>query len=198
MAWNRIEVECDRRFSMKNARFVIVAGLVLALLACASGTAEKQGTDSARGAELLSPFKQDLKQALAAGMQAGPVNAVSVCKDQAPAIAASLSVEGVQMGRTSHRLRNPENSAPAWVDTILQSYVSDGQGRAPRLVTLPNDRLGYVEPIATQPLCLVCHGKSLAPDLATHIAQAYPEDRATGFEEGDLRGVFWVEYPAAE
>ena len=183
---------------MKNARFVIVAGLVLALLACTSGTAEKQSTNSARGAELLLPLKQDLKQALVAGMQAGPVNAVSVCKDQAPAIAASLSVEGVQMGRTSHRLRNPENSAPAWVDTILQSYVGDEQSRAPRLVTLPNDRLGYVEPIATQPLCLVCHGKSLAPDVAAHIAQAYPEDRATGFEEGDLRGVFWVEYPAAE
>ena len=30
------------------------------------------------------------------------------------------------------------------------------------------------------------------PDVAAHIAQAYPEDQATGFEVGDLRGVFWV------
>ena len=183
---------------MKNARFLIAAGLALALLACTTGTAQKQRTESARGAELLLPFKQELKQALVAGMQEGPLNAISVCRDQAPAIAESLSIEGVQMGRTSHRLRNPDNSAPAWVDTVLQAYLGEEQGRAPRLITLLNDRLGYVEPIATQPLCLACHGKSLAPDVAAHIAEAYPEDQATGFEAGDLRGVFWVEYPEAE
>lgn len=180
---------------MNNAKFVVVAGLVLVLMACTPGTEQKQRAESARGAELLAPFKKDLKQALVAGMQKGPLSAISVCKDQAPAIAESLSTEGVQMGRTSHRLRNPDNSAPEWVDTVLQAYLGEEQGRAPRLVTLPNDRLGYVEPITTQPLCLACHGKSLAPDVAAHIAEAYPEDQATGFEEGDLRGVFWVEYP---
>ena len=89
---------------MQNARFVIAAGLVLALLACTSGTAEKQRIESARGAELLSPFKQELKQALVAGMQEGPLNAISVCRDQAPAIAESLSIEGVQMGSKALKL----------------------------------------------------------------------------------------------
>ena len=181
---------------MNNIKFVVVAGLVL--MACTPGTAQKQWAESARGAELLAPFKKDLKQALVAGMQKGPLDAISVCKDQAPAIAESLSPEGIQMGRTSHRLRNPDNLAPEWVDTVLQTYLGEEPGRAPRLVTLPNDRLGYVEPIATQPLCLVCHGKSLAPDVAAHIAEAYPEDQATGFAAGDLRGVFWVEYPDTE
>jgi len=183
---------------MSNARFVVVAGLALVLLACAPGTAQKQKEESARGAELLAPFKKDLKQALMAGMQKGPVHAISVCRDQAPAIAESLSNEGVQMGRTSHRLRNPENTAPDWVDAALNTYLREGQDSAPILVPLPNARLGYVEPIATQPLCLACHGKSLAPDVAAHIAEAYPEDQATGFEAGDLRGVFWVEYAEAE
>jgi hypothetical protein len=183
---------------MNNIRFVVASGLVLVLLACTSETIQEQGVESARGAELLAPFKKDLKQALVTGMQKGPLSAIGVCKDQAPAIAESLSTEGVQMGRTSHRLRNPDNSAPEWVDTILQAYLGEEQGRAPRLVTLPNDRLGYVEPIATQPLCLACHGKSLAPDVAAHIAEAYPEDQATGFEADDLRGVFWVEYPEAK
>jgi hypothetical protein len=49
-----------------------------------------------------------------------------------------------------------------------------------------------------QPLCVACHGKFLAPDVAAIIEEAYPEDQATGFEVGDLRGVFWVEYPEAE
>ncbi len=183
---------------MNNAGFMVAAGLVLALLACTSGTAQKPRAESERGAELLATFKQDLKQALVAGMQKGPLNAISVCKNQAPEIAASFSTEGVQMGRTSHRLRSPDNSAPEWVDAVLQTYLGEDQDRAPRLVPLPNDRLGYVEPIATQPLCLACHGSTLAPDVAAHIAEAYPQDEATGFEAGDLRGVFWVEYPKAE
>lgn len=183
---------------MNNVRFVVASGLVLVLLACTPETTQEQGAESARGAELLAPFKRDLKQALVAGMQKGPLDAISVCKDRAPAIAESLSTEGIQMGRTSHRLRNLDNSAPEWVDPVLQAYLGEEQGRAPRLITLPNERLGYVEPVDTQPLCLACHGISLAPDVAAHIAEAYPEDQATGFESGDLRGVFWVEYPEAE
>lgn len=183
---------------MINVRYVVAAALVLVLLACTSETAQEQRAEIARGAELLAPFKQDLKQALVAGMQQGPVHAISVCRDQAPAIAESFSTLGVRMGRTSHRLRSPDNAAPEWVETVLQTYLGEDSNRAPRLVPLPNDRQGYVEPIAVQPLCLACHGKSLAPDVAAHINEAYPKDEATGFEVGDLRGVFWVEYPRTE
>jgi len=183
---------------MKNASYLLAAGLLLMLCACTPAKQQDPGVDSTRGAELLAPFKKDLKLALVAGMQQGPLNAISVCKDQAPQIAASLSIDGVQMGRTSHRLRNPENSAPEWVDRVLQAYLGEDQDREPRLVRLQNDRLGYVEPIATQPLCLACHGNTLSPDLAVLIREEYPEDEATGFSEGDLRGVFWVEYPEAE
>ena len=183
---------------MKNAKSIVAGGLVLVLLVFTSGMAEPQDGETARGAELLAPFKKNLKQALVAGMQKGPVHAISVCKDEAPAIAESLSTKGVQMGRTSHRLRNPENTAPHWVNAALNTYLGEDQGPAPILVHLPKDRLGYAEPIATAPLCLACHGKSLAPDVAAHIVEAYSEDQATGFEAGDLRGVFWVEYPEAE
>jgi hypothetical protein len=43
-------------------------------------------------------------------------------------------------------------------------------------------------------MCLICHGENLAPDIATRISEAYPSDKATGFSEGDVRGVFWVEF----
>ena len=183
---------------MINVRPVVAALTTLVLMVFVSGTALTQEAELTRGAEMLAPLKKDLKQALIAGMQKGALNAISVCKDQAPAIADSLSIEGVEFGRTSHRLRNPANSAPDWVDPVLEAYLGEDSDRAPRLVHLPNDRLGYVEPIVLQPLCLACHGKFLAPDVAAKIKEAYPEDEATGFEVGDLRGVFWVEYPEAE
>jgi hypothetical protein len=54
---------------------------------------------------------------------------------------------------------------------------------------------GYVEPIRVKSMCLTCHGATLAPEVASRIAELYPEDQATGFGEGDLRGVFWVSWP---
>jgi len=159
--------------------------------------ADTRRTEPPRGAALLAPLKTELKQALMAGMQKGPSNAISVCRVQAPAIADSLSVEGVRIGRSSHRLRNPENRGPEWVNDVLQAYLSKDSDRRPQVVPLKNGREGYVEPITIQPLCLACHGKNLAPDVAAQISKMYPDDEATGFEIDDLRGVYWVEYPAS-
>ena len=176
---------------------LVFAWSILLALPVVPGTALSQEEDVAHGAELLAPLKKELKQALMAGMRNGPLSAISICKDEAPAIAASLSVDGIEIGRTSHRLRNPANSAPNWVDLILEKYLGEESDRAPTVVSLENNRQGYVEPIVVAPLCLACHGKTLAPDVSAHISEAYAEDEATGFDVGDLRGVYWVEYPAA-
>ena len=46
--------------------------------------------------------------------------------------------------------------------------------------------------IPTAPLCLQCHGEAIAPPVAEKITKLYPEDKATGFREGDIRGAFVV------
>ena len=149
----------------------------------------------ARGAELLLPFKKELKSALLEGLEQGPVEALSVCQLRAPEIAVSRAHEGIRVGRSSHRLRNPANSSPEWVLTAMQAYLDDDRNRAPYVVPLSGDRWGYAEPIIAQPLCLTCHGKVLSPAVAERIDELYPADRAVGFEAGDLRGVFWLEFP---
>jgi hypothetical protein len=35
-----------------------------------------------KGAELIAPFKTDLKTALISGMEGGPANAIAVCKTE--------------------------------------------------------------------------------------------------------------------
>ena len=160
--------------------------------------ASAQEAGLTRGAELLSPFKRELQAALRAGLTEGAVEAINVCRLQAPEIAGTHSGDGIRLGRASHRLRNPANVTPDWVGPILAAYIADSADRAPRVVPLPDERLGYVEPIPLQPLCLTCHGETLAPDVASRIAALYPDDRAVGFAVGDLRGVFWIEFPAGE
>ncbi len=46
--------------------------------------------------------------------------------------------------------------------------------------------------IPTGPLCLACHGETLAAPVAEKIGELYPADKATGFREGDIRGAFVV------
>ena len=159
---------------------------------------QAQQQDAAPGALLLAPFKQELQQALRAGLAEGPVNAIEVCQLKAPDIADTRSRDGIHMGRSSHRLRNPANAGPDWVDAVLQVYLGDPSDRTPRTIYLENDRVGYVEPIVLQPLCLTCHGDNLAPEVAARIRDLYPDDRATGFQVGDLRGVFWVDFPRTD
>ena len=165
------------------------------LIALTAFTVAAQEVDVSRGATILAPFKQDLQQALLEGLAQGPEQAIAACRIKAPEIAGALSRDGVRVGRASHRLRNAANVAPDWVASLLDDYAADSSDRAPRTVPLENDRSGYVEAIVVQPLCLTCHGDSLAPEVASTISELYPSDNAVGYRVGDLRGVFWAEFP---
>jgi len=171
---------------------LVMSGALLG--ACSKPPADTMATADARGAELLAPFKSNLMQALSAGMQDGPAGAIEVCSEQAPAIARSLSANGVRMGRSSHKLRNPDNAPPDWLAPLIEAYASGAVDLQPRVVAVDDGRTGYAEPIVVQPLCLACHGAELDAEVAEQLAARYPDDQATGFSAGDFRGVFWVEF----
>lgn len=187
----------ETRAHLRDELEARVSGLLLAILLASLATPVwAEASDAERGAALLAPFKRELQQALQAGLAQGPVEAISACRVEAPEIARGLSRDGVRMGRASHRLRNPANAPSPWVAGALDAWLADPSDRAPRSFELPDGRRGYAEPIVLQPLCVTCHGEQLAPDVAARIHALYPEDRAVGFRPGDLRGAFWVEFPA--
>ncbi len=173
-----------------NTQPIIVVALVAAITGCTQTTVDP----AAQGAALLAPFKQGLKNELVTGMESGPVAAISTCSIKAPVIADGLSVDGVVMGRSSHKLRNAANVAPEWAATYLEAYAA-GEQDGPVAIEYEEGRFGYIEPIKTQLMCLNCHGTQLHPDVAAALEELYPDDKATGFSEGDFRGVFWVEFP---
>ena len=78
----------------------------------------------------------------------------------------------------------------------MQAWADDESSATALTVSLDEGREGYVEPIRLLPQCLACHGEQIAPDVAARLHELYPDDQATGFAVGDLRGVFWIEYPA--
>ena len=186
---------CRYHSLMNSGNYLSLLIVVFGLSACVTQTHEDE---LARGAELLMPFKQVLQQTLASGLKQGSVHAITACQLQAPAIARSLSLKGVVVGRASDRLRNPANASPEWVSPVLNAWLVDSADRQPQIVALTDKRLGYIEPILLKPLCLTCHGSNLAPEITARIGELYPHDQATGFKAGDLRGVFWIEFPDGE
>jgi hypothetical protein len=159
--------------------------------------------------EALLPFKKNLKGALQGAMkEGGPVAAIDACRLKAPQITQKAGGQGMKVGRTSSKLRNPKNAAPKWVAPLLTELESAPSDKPPRRV-VPIDgkiegkgdqagkRMGYVEAIIVQPLCLTCHGSALAPGVRDALKAHYPQDQATGYGAGDFRGLFWVEMPVA-
>jgi hypothetical protein len=140
--------------------------------------------------KLGSTLKKELTSAVSEKSFSG---AVDFCHSRAPEIAAEVAKEtDVEIGRTSHRLRNADNTPPNWAKAAVERRKAQ-----PYVYRGPDERIGYLHPIETKGLCINCHGKrdQLAPDVADMLAKRYPEDEATGFEVGDLRGWFWVEVP---
>jgi hypothetical protein len=121
----------------------------------------------------------------------GPSDAIEVCRDEAVGIAQKIGEEKrVHIGRTSVRLRNPKNKPPQWAEPLVEKATE-----VPTFVKLSNGHAAALLPIKLQTQCLTCHGpkEGIAKDVRDKLAKHYPEDRATEFKEGDLRGWFWVE-----
>lgn len=168
----------------------LLAGIFLSARALAAEPA----TEVQQAAAALAPFKRDLLAALTEGLAKGPENAVDACRLRAPGIATAASTPRVEVGRTSHKLRNPANAPREWMKPLLADYLARPDDRAPKLVELAEGRKGYVEPIVVQPMCTTCHGTQVAEAVRTRINALYPADQATGFSVGDFRGMFWMEF----
>jgi hypothetical protein len=138
-------------------------------------------------------FEQLLGKLMEVLGAAGPAAAIDVCRREAPQIAVDVGRQyGVAIGRTSQRLRNPKNAPPDWAKPLVRSQAGE-----PRFLALDDGQLAALLPIRLKAQCLMCHGsqEEMLPDVRQALARHYPEDQATGFREGDLRGWFWVTVP---
>ncbi len=150
---------------------------------------QKQKMLAARDA-LFQQLSGKLMGALGSG---GPAEAISVCREAAPAIATQISTQhDLAIGRTGVRLRNPHNTGPHWTSELIQTKTD-----TPQFVTLTSGHDAALLPIKLQSQCLMCHGNKAEIPSSVHeqLAGVYPDDQATGFAEGELRGWFWIELP---
>ncbi len=167
-----------------------------------------QQTDANTGAEtaaakaairdLAMTLQAELKSAMQTG---GPAAAIAVCNTQAMPISAKVAADhGMILSRVSLKNRNPANTPNPWQATVLQDFEQRrSQGEDIDKLTWSEtvevdgaQEFRFMKAIPTGGVCLACHGTQISPELSQMLAKLYPNDLATGFDEGAIRGAFVV------
>ncbi len=176
--------------------------LVMALLAFSStAQANEQMQSLTQEARLLSQqFLSQLQPALMAAMKAGgPVNALSVCQAKAPAISADLSKNsGWDVRRISLKPRGTAATPDDWEAGVLKRFDKDlASGKKTNKIEYAEivkvegkEEFRYMKAIGTVTMCLACHGTQISEPVKAALIKNYPNDKATGYSEGQLRGAF--------
>lgn len=155
-----------------------------------------------RSRAIATEFRQELGAQLQAALSAGgPLNAIEVCSEVAPAIAAAASTRsGARVSRTALRVRNPDNAPDEQAARAMRAFqaslAADAELPLEQTETRADGGLRYLRAIVLEPQCVACHGTNLTEEVEAALAQRYPQDRATGFAPGDLRGAFLIDWPA--
>ena len=179
--------------------------LLLLTLAATAGFAQTKPDAAVAGPKVIAEAFGKLGAALGEAVaKSGPAGALPVCSEKAPEIAAGVGkAHGVTLRRASDRPRQPKNAADDAEKTILAAFadaLSRKEAPKPQTVEHPDGGVSYFAPIVlANPLCLQCHGTpgvDIAPATLEAIRKAYPDDKATGFKLGDLRGLWRVTFPA--
>lgn len=181
------------------------------LIGCALGAAgTSQAADEAWVADARAVAQSVPPKLLAALTQAlersGAEGAIAQCRVDAPQLAKAASEQtGWAVRRVSLRNRNPNAVPDAWERAALEDFDRRAAaGEKP--ATLERAEIvheggqpvyRYMRALPTQELCLQCHGapERMQPATLERLKQLYPQDKATGYTLGQIRGAMTIRKP---
>lgn len=199
-----VPAEGAARYGWRAAAFLVaLAAFALPPQAHAGDVPPPSDAQLAAARAATKDLGETLKAELVAALKAGgPRSALGVCRTLAPAIAGKASqTHGLDVGRTALKVRNPANAPDAFERKVLEDFARRIEaGADPAALEHAETRIEggktvfrYMKaiPTAAEP-CLACHGTRIEPELQAEILRLYPDDQATGFKAGELRGAFTV------
>ncbi|PPR31230.1 MAG: hypothetical protein CFH32_00273 [Alphaproteobacteria bacterium MarineAlpha9_Bin2] len=165
--------------------------------------ADEMTSNKQKSLEAIKELGSSLKSSLQMVMkESGPIAALEYCNVAAQDITKELSdTLQLKVRRTSLKTRNKNNIPDDWEQKSLSvftaQYISGEEIKNMYfheiVTTNNNDRIyRFIKPIPTGKVCLTCHGSNISSELADKIKELYPNDKATGFKAGEIRGAFSV------
>ena len=123
----------------------------------------------------------------------GAENALEFCNVNAIPLTKQLEDQhNVMIKRVSDKNRNPDNVANEterkYIDFFKEQLVLKQKLEA------KFDNGVFYAPITTNSMCLQCHGseKDIKPETLAKIKSLYPNDKATGYKENEMRGLMVI------
>jgi len=188
---------------MKN---LLLLALVVIFISCNSkktlqSYSQLDTTYISRGNVIAKLSFETLSGELQKALQNGGIDsALRYCNLRAYPITDSLSIaHQASIKRVSTKVRNPRNKADELATFMVKGFgidVSEDKAITSKLV-LKDDSVLFFKPIITQPLCLTCHGtpgKEVAFSTDSTIQKLYPRDKAVGYKNNEVRGVWRIAF----
>ncbi len=138
-------------------------------------------------------LKPELGKALKSG---GPVHAIKVCSEQAPAIAKKLTLStGWDVSRVSLKARNNKTAIPdAWETKVLKTFDKrQAAGESAKKMAyseVVNGKFRFMKAQGVAPVCMACHASKIDSKVEAELKKVYPNDMARGYSLGQVRGAF--------
>ena len=190
---------------MLNSLKILTGLAACSMMVSVASASDEIKSRSQQSKQAVQEFASQLKGELQSAMKSkGPMYAVDVCHKKAPEIAQQLSGKyGWEISRTSLKARNAGNQPDAWEKSVLEKFEqrkASGEDVKPMayaeiVETNGKKQFRFMKAIPTDTVCLTCHGDNVTPELKAKIDELYPQDAATGFKQGDIRGAFSITWP---
>lgn len=162
--------------------------------------ADTSETFEEKGLRLAMATKAVLgKNLMQAVKQKGSEHAVEFCNTKALHLTDSMSAAlKASIKRVSDKPRNKNNIANEQEEAFinkLKTLLANGEKPVAETHETADKIIGYYA-IETNKMCLQCHGvkdKDINAATLSKINSLYPDDKATGYAENQIRGIWVVE-----
>ena len=193
------------------ARSVVSLSMALLLLGCGGSASEPdEETATAPSASAVPPDSikkrvereidalDKMRESLASTIDTPAVEKTTfarVCKPVGRRAKRIAEAHGWTVRQLAKKYRNPTHAPDAQAKRLHEQFAESPERTDTWLRTVRDDTSGwlYARQITVRQGCIACHGpKEKRPDF---VKKGYPDDRAYGFEPGDLRGIYTVFVP---
>jgi ABC-type glycerol-3-phosphate transport system substrate-binding protein len=143
--------------------------------------------------KLSSQLKQTIEEK-------GPAGAIGFCNITAIPLTDEISTKNkATIKRATDKPRNPVNLANDEEIMIIERMKTEMAAGNQPMPVVQKDADGnphFYAPIILKGLCLQCHGNDsdITADTKEKIKTLYPDDKATGYKTGELRGIWSITF----
>ncbi|MDP5229455.1 MAG: DUF3365 domain-containing protein [Cellulophaga sp.] len=139
------------------------------------------------------------KNLMGAIQKKGTLGALEFCNIQAYPLTDSMAtVHNAKIKRVSDKPRNLSNKANAQELEYIESFktaVANNSDIKP-IIKEEGSTVNFYYPITTNAMCLQCHGseKEVSPETYKALKNLYPADKALGYAENEVRGIWSIQF----